>query len=56
MADYVARYQKTYENLFHQMQRRVDWAGRCWEMWRLSAVRMSPRPISPTDSGGAIAG
>ncbi len=27
VADYVARYQKTYENLFHQMQRRVDWAG-----------------------------
>lgn len=25
--DYVVRYQGIYENLFHQMQRRVDWAG-----------------------------
>lgn len=25
--DYVVRYQGLYENLFHQMQRRVDWAG-----------------------------
>ena len=25
--DYVERYQGIYENLFHQMQRRVDWAG-----------------------------
>ena len=25
--DYVERYQGIYENLFEQMQRRVDWAG-----------------------------
>lgn len=25
--DYVARYQGIYETMFHQMQRRVDWAG-----------------------------
>ncbi len=25
--DYVVRYQHIYENLFHQTQRRVDWAG-----------------------------
>jgi L-gulonate 3-dehydrogenase len=25
--DYVERYQGIYENLFTQMQRRVDWAG-----------------------------
>jgi len=25
--DYVERYQGIYENLFYQMQRRVDWAG-----------------------------
>ena len=27
MRDYAARYQGIYENLFAQMQRRVDWSG-----------------------------
>jgi L-gulonate 3-dehydrogenase len=35
--DYVERYQGIYENLFGQMQRRVDWAGPVLETGSLSA-------------------
>ena len=36
--DYVNRYQGIYENLFHQMQRRVDWAGEVMQQIDASRV------------------
>jgi L-gulonate 3-dehydrogenase len=49
--DYVERYQGIYENLFGQMQRRVDWAGPVLETVetdrrkRLPADRLSERQV-----------
>lgn len=42
--DYVERYQDIYENLFPQMQRRVDWAG----PW-LKEIERARRAKSPAD-------
>jgi L-gulonate 3-dehydrogenase len=42
--DYAERYQGIYENLFHQMQRRVDWSGEV--MGRVEADR---RALLPAD-------
>ncbi len=43
--DYVERYQGIYENLFPQMQRRVDWAGEVWTRSSASAASIC-RPTS----------
>jgi 3-hydroxyacyl-CoA dehydrogenase len=42
--DYVERYQGIYENLFPQMQRRVDWAG----PW-LAEIERARREQAPAD-------
>jgi L-gulonate 3-dehydrogenase len=41
--DYAQRYQGIYENLFAQMQRRVDWAGEV--MGRVEAERRALLPV-----------
>jgi hypothetical protein len=42
--DYAQRYQGIYENLFPQMQRRVDWTGEV-----MDAVERDRRKLLPTD-------
>ena len=58
--DYVQRYQPIYSRLFPSMQRRVDWAGRCWRPSRRDAparcsaetdLRRSPALARPPPDG-----
>ena len=55
--DYVERYQGIYENLFPQMQRRVDWAGAVLDDRRARAPRAAARrPTSSSARSGATGG